>query len=199
MPSVTTDLLAVATLSILALARFQTQAWPAITAGILILLALLLVRLPQLPLYLDKLQRRVGRPGLQAGLGHLAEALRASSSLLGLRALLSSYVIALLAWSVQALILYVVLLAMGLSIGPEAAIGIFALGLLAGVLSFIPGGLGSTEAVVILLLVSIGIAAPEATAATLLCRIATLWFAVAVGSLALFGVEISRRGMQQQV
>lgn len=189
-----TDLLAVASLSILVLARFQSQAWPVIAAGLLVLLALLLVRLPQIPGYLDGLQRRLQRPAVQTGLGHLASALRASSSLLGLGTLLSSYLVAVLAWSAQALILYVVLVAMGQAIGAEAAVGIFALGLLAGVLSFIPGGLGSTEAVIILLLLGIGVPVVDATAATLLCRVATLWFAVAIGSVALFGVEVSRRG-----
>jgi uncharacterized protein (TIRG00374 family) len=194
-----TDLLAVATLSILALARFQSQAWPMIVAGALVLLALLLVRLPQIPIYLDRLQQRLRRPALQSGFGHLADALRASSSLLGLAALLSSYLVALLAWSAQALILYIVLVSMGQAIGIAAAIGIFALGLLAGALSFIPGGLGSTEAVMILLLLGIGVEAPDAAAATLLCRVATLWFAVAIGSVALLGVEVSRRGVGDDI
>jgi uncharacterized protein (TIRG00374 family) len=186
-------------LSILALARFQSQAWPMIVAGILVLLALLVVRLPQLPVYLDRLRWRVKRPALQSGLGHLADALRASSSLLGLGTLLSSYLVALLAWSAQALILFVVLVSMGQAISPEAAVGIFALGLLAGVMSFIPGGLGSTEAVIILLLVEIGVPGPDAAAATLLCRVATLWFAVATGSIALFGVELRRRGARSDI
>lgn len=194
-----TDLLAVATLSILALARFQSQAWPMIVAGALVLLALLLVRLPQIPICLDRLQRRAQRPTVQSGLGHLSDALRASSSLLGLGALLSSYLVALLAWGVQAMVLTVVLVSMGQVIGAEAAVGIFALALLAGALSFVPGGLGSTEAVMILLLVAIGVEAPDAAAATLLCRVATLWFAVAIGSIALFGVEVGRRGLRDDI
>lgn len=123
-----------------------------------------------------------------------ASGLRASSSLLGPWSLLSSYILALLAWSVQAYILYVILVSLGLPIVDYIAVGIFAAGLLAGALSFISGGQGSTEAVIILLLARSGVSTPDAVAATLLCRVATLWFAVASRSASLFAIELKRRG-----
>lgn len=188
-----TDLLAVATLSTLALLQFQGYVWPIVGAGVLIFLALLLVRAPQLPLLLDRMQSSIEHPRLQSGLGHLATILRASSTLLRLGTLLASYLLALVAWGTPCLILYFVLMAMGLPADMVASVGIFSLALLAGALSFIPGGLGSTEAAMILLLAAGGIGASDATAATLVCRVATLWFAVAMGSAALAAVEFGRR------
>lgn len=72
----------------------------------------------------------------------------------------------------------------GVRISVETGIGIYAIAVLAGALLFLPGGLGSTEAVMCVLLVAFGADSPAAVAITLLCRIATLWFAVALGGVA---------------
>lgn len=63
--------------------------------------------------------------------------------------------------------------------------GIYAFSTLAGALSFIPGGLGSTEMTFFLLLSAISIAQPDIISMTLLCRLATLWLAVIIGILCL--------------
>jgi uncharacterized protein (TIRG00374 family) len=73
------------------------------------------------------------------------------------------------------------------------AIGIYAVSMLVGALSFIPGGLGSTEAVMVLLLKLTGVDATTALAITLIARVATLWFAVVLGLLCLAGIELDRR------
>ena len=64
---------------------------------------------------------------------------------------------------------------------------IYAVTTVAGALSFLPGGLLVTEATMTLLLVQAarGIDQPTAVAATILTRLATLWFAVVLGILAL--------------
>jgi uncharacterized membrane protein YbhN (UPF0104 family) len=91
------------------------------------------------------------------------------------------------------LIAIVLLTLLGLSLYPQAwplilLGGLLCLGLLAmlaGALSFTPGGLGSTEGVMAALLIRHGVAAPEAIAATVLIRSTTLWFAVGLGVAAL--------------
>lgn len=67
------------------------------------------------------------------------------------------------------------------------AILIYAVTTVAGALSFLPGGLLVTEATMTLLLVEAarGVDEPTAVAATLLIRLATLWFAVVIGLAAL--------------
>jgi len=75
--------------------------------------------------------------------------------------------------------------------GAHVALGlatlIYAVTTVAGALSFLPGGLGVTEASMTLLLVSSGsgIDQPTAVAATILTRLCTLWFAVLLGLVAL--------------
>jgi uncharacterized protein (TIRG00374 family) len=73
------------------------------------------------------------------------------------------------------------------------AILIYAVTTVAGALSFLPGGLLVTEAGMTLLLVQSarGVDEPTAVAATLLIRLATLWFAVLIGLIALTAL---RRG-----
>jgi uncharacterized membrane protein YbhN (UPF0104 family) len=55
---------------------------------------------------------------------------------------------------------------------------------LIGGLSFLPGGLGSTEAVMTTLLGKMGYALGDALLITLSCRLVTLWLAVILGWLA---------------
>lgn len=62
-----------------------------------------------------------------------------------------------------------------------AAMGIYAIAIIVGALSFLPGGLGSTEAVMAALLVAHGYHMPEAILLTLICRLLTLWLAVLIG------------------
>ena len=62
--------------------------------------------------------------------------------------------------------------------------GIYAVSLLAGAASFIPGGIGSTEIVMGLLLAASGADNSIAITAPLISRLSTLWFAVAVGFIA---------------
>jgi uncharacterized protein (TIRG00374 family) len=63
-------------------------------------------------------------------------------------------------------------------------VGIYAVAVLVGAISFLPGGLGSTEAVMTALLASQGLAVGDALLITILCRLVTLWFAVLIGWLA---------------
>jgi uncharacterized protein (TIRG00374 family) len=58
---------------------------------------------------------------------------------------------------------------------------VYAFASLAGALSMLPGGLGVAEGSLTALLAGLGTPLPEAAAATLLVRGATLWLAVALG------------------
>ena len=58
--------------------------------------------------------------------------------------------------------------------------------MLAGALSFLPGGLGSAEAVMVSLLTMNDMLLADAVAATVFTRLVTLWFAVILGIIALW-------------
>ncbi len=78
---------------------------------------------------------------------------------------------------------------------PLLIIGIYNISILAGAISFIPGGIGATEAAISVLLISMGMDASLAVAASLVCRGMTLWLAVFIGLISMIsaGKEGSSR------
>lgn len=90
----------------------------------------------------------------------------------------------LVSWSIQGFAFFFILHSLGFETSIAIAMGIYALSLLAGAASFIPGGIGSTELVMGLLLSASGADNAIAITAPLISRLSTLWFAVAVGFIA---------------
>lgn len=101
--------------------------------------------------------------------------------------------LSVMGWAAEALAFMWILQWMGMEVGFSFAAFVFAAAMLAGALSFMPGGLGGTEAAMLGLLIMQGMPMPDAIAATVLIRLTTLWFAVLIGLVAM---SFSRRSMQ---
>lgn len=128
----------------------------------------------------------VSGPGrLARGLRGAGRALDSARRLLRIRWLLGGVGLALVAWGAEAFAFAVAARAVGVDIAVPAAMGVFALATLLGAVSFLPGGVGPTEAVLGGVLVAQGGSLAEATAATVLIRAVTLWWAVLIGVVAL--------------
>jgi uncharacterized protein (TIRG00374 family) len=95
----------------------------------------------------------------------------------------------LVAWGAEAAAFYYVTGLLGCDLSLQVAFFIYSFSMLVGALSFLPGGLGGAEATMVALLMLNHIAEPQAVAATVLIRLATLWFAVALGVIALLMPE----------
>ena len=126
---------------------------------------------------------------LSSPAGHALDLMEAASGLLEPRPLWGGLVLGVLAWGAEGVAFYAILELMDLNVSLLAGVGIYALGVTVGALTFLPGGLGGTEAVMVLLLLSLGVAQADAGAAVILCRLATLWFAVLIGAGVLLGLE----------
>lgn len=87
-----------------------------------------------------------------------------------------------IAWLAEGVGFWWLLSALGHPLDLQTAVFIYAFAMLVGGLSFLPGGLGGSEAVMIALLALNGLPEAAAVTATLICRLATLWFAVALGA-----------------
>lgn len=98
-----------------------------------------------------------------------------------------SLLLSVAAWFCECLSLWFVCDRLGLEVGLGPAIFIYAAATLAGSAAFLPGGLGGTEAVIVLLLVSQDVPRGGALSVALLVRLATLWLAVVIG-LAVFAL-----------
>jgi len=94
---------------------------------------------------------------------------------------------------------YLVINYLGLNVTPWTAIGIFALSMSIGSFSFLPGGLGSTEAIMLGLLTLSGAAMPDAVAITIIGRTTNLWFGVFLGVLATVSLGLAHRKDAQQL
>ncbi|MDH5396350.1 MAG: flippase-like domain-containing protein, partial [Gammaproteobacteria bacterium] len=90
----------------------------------------------------------------------------------------------LIAWILNGLVFYLILLKVGFPLSITIALTIYAISILAGAASFIPGGIGATETVMGLMLIAANSEPHIAIAVPILSRLATLWFAVCVGLLA---------------
>jgi uncharacterized protein (TIRG00374 family) len=89
--------------------------------------------------------------------------------------------LSVLAWCAECVGLWLVCRGLGFPIAPPEAAFAYAAGTLVGSLTFLPGGLGGTEATIIWLLGTLGMPAHQGAAAALLIRLFTLWLAVLIG------------------
>lgn len=186
------DLFAVVLLALFGLSLYPA-AQPMVIAG-LALIATALLMLSQRRL-LERLAQAAasGDSRLHRLIGHLLEVLIQAQrchrlSLLPLLTLLS-----VMAWGAEALAFHWILGWMGADISLTFAVFVYALAMLAGAISFMPGGLGGAEAVMVALLMWKGMASADAIAATVLIRLATLWFAVGIGALMLMRIKTARQ------
>jgi uncharacterized protein (TIRG00374 family) len=119
----------------------------------------------------------------------LMTAYSSSRELMSWRILFASTVISVISWFGECVAFYYVLRGLG---EPASyllllqATFVFAASTLFGLVSFLPGGLGVSEASSAgLLALLIPMAAAPATTATIIIRFCTLWFGVALGAIAL--------------
>lgn len=108
------------------------------------------------------------------------------SELLTNRSLLKVVPLSFLAWGIQSYGLVVIVHALGFEANQWLLMGIYNISILAGAISFIPGGIGVTEASISILLVGIGMDLPLAVLASIIVRGMTLWFAIILGLVSLF-------------
>ena len=108
-----------------------------------------------------------------------------ASRMLGYRALLYGVALGLLAWGAEAIAFAYIVHAIGYPLSVPILAGVYALSMLAGAISFMPGGLGGAEVAMGVMLHALGLEASDVVSATLICRLTTLWFAVALGLYAL--------------
>ncbi len=100
---------------------------------------------------------------------------------------------ALAAKILGAAVLYLSLIAVGAEVGPAAAIIVYTLALVAAASSLLPGGLGTVEASMTLLLVGYGTPTPVALAAILAFRLLDLWLPILVGLMVSIGLDVGTR------
>jgi uncharacterized protein (TIRG00374 family) len=100
-------------------------------------------------------------------------------------ALIVSLFLGVVAWLSEGIALYVILKGLGAEVKLSWSVPVYAWSTIVGAVSTLPGGLVGTEASMVALLLQTGIGRADAATAVLLVRLATLWFAVLIGFVAL--------------
>lgn len=177
------DMLAITLLAVLACIYFPQYQWVAVITAVAAFGGLILLHQRWAIELLDRQADKMGR--LKKITKHIVLMLRSAVLLLKNRQLVGGLALGVIAWGGEGIGLYLILDAMGAHVDPWLAVSIYGVAVLVGAVSFLPGGLGGTEAAMTLLLLASGVDKSTAVAATLVCRVATLWFAVVLGLVAM--------------
>ena len=183
------DLIAMVLVASLAVFAFEDMRW---IVALVLIAAIALVPLMHsqaLRRYLDGLRLRFRSERLRDIGGHLVSMLQTSASLLRSGPLYYGLLLGLIAWAAEGYALYVVLDRLGADTDIWYATGVYGISILAGAVSFVPGGLGGTELAMGSLLMLGGVETATAVAAVIICRLATLWFAVLIGLAVVLKLE----------
>ncbi len=166
---------------------------------LMITAALVIIKVPKQKLINSTVFKRLPEK-LRGAILFIESMLKSANELLSFRFLCVGLLLGLIAWGFEGFGLYLTMEAFQESINMNAsntiplAMAIYAMAVLIGAISFLPGGLGGTEAVMMVLLIKAGFDEASAVAITFICRIVTLWFAMALGVIMMF--ILSSMGMK---
>jgi uncharacterized protein (TIRG00374 family) len=181
-----TDLVGVIILIILGSLGFSGGLSWAIVGSILVIIGLALV-LWQRPLMALVSWMQRGPERLRKLAPKAREAIDSLRILASPGALLWPSFVSVIAWAFEGFALYYLLLGFDIHAPIPLVVFFYSTATLAGAVIPVPGGLGVAETMIQQQLVRLGGVAPgSATAAMILVRFATLWWAVIVGFIALF-------------
>lgn len=156
----------------------QKVIWAAATVTLVTLLVVMIrplaVRAINLVSRLPRL-RRIG--------GKLHDVYENAYTLLGSRHLLVALALGIASWFCECVGYLITAKALGFDMSLWTATFIYAFSTLFGAITLLPGGLGTTEGSLTGLAIVEGMPRDAAAAATIVIRVATLWFAVALGLL----------------
>ena len=181
-----TDLVGLLLLACVGIFSFKADPRFLIVAAILIGFGLLVVSVESIAAFFLRLSSHV--PFVCKVTPKLEEAYRTTAELLRPRPLILGVLLSVVSWFFECTAFWAVVHGFaGASVDIQAATFIYASMTVAGALSFLPGGLGVTEAGMLAMLgqLATGCNRSVAAAATFVTRLCTLWFAVLVGIAAL--------------
>lgn len=182
-----TDVMGLSILSLLGLSAFFLSLWALVF--IFALLAAILFILSNEAIFSKLISFVGGFPLIGKYASYFRESYSNSKILFTPTVLTVSTGISIISWFFECLALFVLLQAVGLNISLLSAVFIFSFSSIFGSLLVLPGGLGAAEGSFVALLLLAGASNAIASLATIVIRITTLWFGVAVGLICLVYVS----------
>ena len=176
------DFVAIVLLSCLAFSSYPGGGWLLLAAVGLLISAFGLLYVPRAG---RTLVRWTEKSRLRTFVHQTTEIMALTRGCLTPIPLLVGLVLGIAAWAAESWGFAILLEALGHPLALPTALSIYAFSMLTGAVSFLPGGLGSSEAAMVVLLRLAGVPIGIAVSGTLLIRLATLWFAVVLGIVAI--------------
>lgn len=178
-----TDVISVIILGLTGFALLPTPIIVALAAALVVSVAGLMFAVSR------QTSRLTGLPILSRWSEFLRDSQKGFRELAAARVMVTGVAIGAIAWFAEGLALWVILKGIGSDIALVRALPIYAAATLVGAVTALPGGLVGTEGSMLALLQQSGVTRVGASAGTVLVRLATLWFAVAVGLVALLALR----------
>jgi len=129
--------------------------------------------------FIVKILRRI--PKINCFVNDISESYNGFHSLTRSRITIQSWLLSMIAWSIDAIVIYIVFLSFGLELNIIFTTLIIHSSFLLGNISIIPAGLGITELSAVGFLLQEGIQLSVATSLVIIIRLVTTWFATIVG------------------
>lgn len=143
-----------------------------------------------------RLGRLLGRlPVLRRRADSMEEMFRSAYALCRLPNLVVPTILAVAAWFAECVAFYLIVNAFaGTAVDLEASVFVYSAATIAGAVAMVPGGVGVAEGGMtgLLMMLVVSMRPGVASCATILVRLATLWFAVIVGLVALAALRFGR-------
>lgn len=177
------DLAAMAILLALALAFSTTGVVGGAPVAILALIAAFVATRPRLMRMAGDTAHLASARRFPRLFARVRRASKSLSAFQGPTVLVAAGALGVIGWLAEGWAFHLLLVWMGADVGFWSAVGIFIFATLAGGLTGAPGGLGGAEAAMVALLLGYGVPIEIALPATLIIRLTTLWFAIAIGLL----------------
>jgi len=172
-----TDLIALVLLSLLGILYYEEGLYIIIIFVMVFLAFIVLIKSERISSFLlALLEKRAGRYSRDIKTMH-----QTFQKTMKVKNLISMSFLGVLAWFMECLGLYLVVMGLGGHISLTISVFIFSFASLAGAASMIPGGLGVAEATLSGLLKLFGLTSTMAIAAALIVRFATLWYGAILG------------------
>lgn len=192
------DALASVLLATIAIYTFENMRWLGLGFTAAIFVVVLLVNKPAFLLRVNDYLHVIKIKFIRKLLDLVPVFLARAADLFSIRALGPGIIIGLMSWSAEAFAFAWLAHHLGGQASMFLYMSIFAVAMVAGAATFLPGGLGGTEAVMYLLLKLTGLGDVEALTVTLICRLATLWLAVVLGLVSMLWLENNPTEQQQE-
>jgi glycosyltransferase 2 family protein len=174
------DMWAIVVLVVASMSGFAAYRWQSIAMGMVIGLFSIPLLFPKLMLPLTALAYK-WRPRHVRLIVKVRRIIRSLSNAISARAYVLILVPSVVGWLAEGAALYLVLEQFQSDVSLANAVFVFSFAMIVGALSMLPGGLGSTEATMVLMLKALGVDFDLAVAATAIVRVTTFWFAVVLG------------------